>query len=501
MACHTDHVSPGGVFVAINGTKQKGIEYVSEALKRGARTIILEATSHEQKKALAFEIQQRLERLGVSYDYALEFTDNARKELACASARVLGYPARSLKIVAVTGTKGKSTSVFILRHILKQAGYKTALLSTVKNYILDYELKTELTTQQPDYLQVFFDQCVKVGVEYVVMETAAQAFSLHRVEGLHFIGAIFTNISQEHAEFYPDQRDYFEAKKQIIKYLSPGAPLIINGDDERVCTLRELYPHCAMFSVNNPLYADASAGVGTDIPVSAEVVKNDLSGLRLLIRAYGTEYESEIPALVGSFNASNVLGCVALLLKLGITQAALVQGLRSFERVPGRLEKILLSNGATAFIDYAHNPSSFKALFQALRPLTNHLVVLFGAGGERDATKRPVMGALAASYADQVVISSDNPRSEDPAVIAQDILAGIAAVDRKKVVIELDRERALTIAYDLSGPESMILLLGKGPDEYQLVKGVKLFFSEAQILRALPKKTTFTTLKTTEMSN
>lgn len=463
VTSHTNHITSGSTFVVIRGMKEDGVAYIPLAIQKGASTIVV-----QEDTILTSELINFIEQSGVQ----LVYVPNTRQALAQLSAQAYNFPAQKLSIIGVTGTKGKSTTTFLLEHIFKTAGYKTALLSTVKNRILDTDLPTQLTTQQPDYLHAFFQACVQQGVTHVILEVAAQALTLHRVQTIEFDAALITNFSQEHAEFYPSLDDYFNAKKNIINQLKAGAPLILNSDDKRV---RELGDY-----INSIFF-----GLESLTDFSGTIVHNNLAGLTLDI--YHTDGQTRVacPALVGAFNAYNILAAVTLARSLLISWEVIRSALLSFTAVPGRLDKYLLPNGATAFIDYAHNPSSYEAVLSTLRAFTPHLIVVFGAGGERDATKRPLMGAIASQYADAIILTSDNPRSEDPAEIINNIQAGIHEHDSFKVSVELDRARAIQKAYELSRAGSIIVLLGKGPEEYQLIKGIKYPLSERAILQSL----------------
>ncbi|MGE0207482.1 MAG: UDP-N-acetylmuramoyl-L-alanyl-D-glutamate--2,6-diaminopimelate ligase [Candidatus Babeliales bacterium] len=457
VACHTDNVGPGSTFVAIKGMKSNGLSYIPLALSKGATTIVVD----EQ----AF-LSESLKDLIAHHHATMVKTSNTRKALAQLSARALGFPAKKLRILAVTGTKGKSTTVFLLEHLLRSAGYKTALLSTIYNKINHEILKTNLTTQHPDYLHVFFDACVKQNVDYVIMEVAAQALSLERVEGLNFDGALFTNFDLEHLEFYATMHDYFQAKCRLLEHMKKDAPFLLNVDNEWCRNLK-----------GSSIY---SFGFEHEADYAGKLI-NSTQGILLIIN----NEEFVCPSLFGEFNAYNILGALSLLLKLGISFAVLKQGLLHFSGVPGRLQQELLPNGVRAFIDKAHNPSSYKAVLGTLRAMTDHLIVVFGCGGERDTTKRPIMGALAAQFCDLVVITSDDPRSENPQRIIDDILMGIDACIMEKVITEVDREKAIRYAYQHAKPTYIIAILGKGSDEYQLINGIKYPFSERALLQSI----------------
>lgn len=463
VACHTDHIGKGSTFVAIKGMKDDGIRHISAALARGATKIVV-----EQSVELAADVQNQIVQAGAD----VVRVSSARKALAELSAQASGYPAQRLKIIGITGTKGKSTTTFLIEHLLRTAGYTTALLSTVNNRIGDTIFQAPLTTAQPDYLQVFLRACVDAGVEWVVMEVAAQAFSLHRVDGILFDVGVFTNFSQEHLEFYQNMHEYFEAKKQILSHLKQGAPLITNRDDEAVDRLAQEYSHTQSCSLCNA-HAD----------FYAQVVEDGLEGLKLAVMHENKSQLISVRVLTGLFNAENVLMACAAVQAAGVQTKA--DFLETFAGVPGRLNRYATPKGTRFFIDYAHNPSSFEAVLSTLRQYTDDLVVVFGAGGERDRTKRPLMGHCAVQYADKVVLTSDNPRSENPAVIVQEIMAGIPEAKISHVLVELDREKAIRRAYELAGPSSIVVLLGKGPDEYQLIQGIKYPFSERAIIQAL----------------
>lgn len=463
VACHTNNVGPGTIFVAIKGTHTDGALFIPQALEQGAGTIVV---AHDAR------LSPQTKQIIKNYDAKLTYVPNTRQALAQLSAQHSGCPAKKLKIIATTGTKGKTTTCFLLEHILRTAGHKTALLSSVKNTILTTEFNTTLTTAQPDYLHVFFAQCVKSSVEFVVMETAAQAFSLYRTWGIEFDAGIFTNFDLEHSEFYPTIEDYFQAKCTLFQQLKSKAFLYLNADDTRCATLT---------SDRTKLFGIQSA----DVDFKGLVKSYAVDGL---IMEVVTTKENDIvsysiPVLMGKFNAYNVLAAISACHDLGIQSSVMTKALLSFTPIAGRLNKYHLANGAYCFIDNAHNPSSYKAVLSTLRELTNHLIVVFGAGGNRDRTKRPLMGAIAAHYADQIVLTSDNPRFEKAETIVEEIKHGIPPTKKTLVIEELDREKALRKAYSLSRKNSIIVVLGKGHDEYQQVGTVKNYFSEKTIVQ------------------
>ncbi len=461
VSCHTNTIGKNSTFVAIKGQKQDGINFIPLALQKGATTIVAEHTAD-----IPSEILKEIE-LAQAH---LEFVPDARRALAFRAAKAWNYPAKKLKIIAITGTKGKTTTAWLLHHILDSAGNKAALLSSVKNKIGQQEFTTELTTQHPDYLHAFFHACVNADMEYVVMEVAAQALSLHRTAGLEFDGIIFTNFAQAHGEFYSSVEEYYAAKVAIFKQVKTGVPMVINADDAKGAEL--LKEFCAI-------------GFGASAAIKMQNSKSDVNGIEAIISFSSQSFSFKCPALIGDFNLYNILAASGMALQLGIPRESIAHALHRFKGVPGRLERYDLSNGAVCFIDHAHNPLSFNAVLPLLRSLTDHLILVAGAGGDRDAQMRPILGQLMAEYADHVFITTDNPRSENPADIIAAIYAGVPADKKDKVICELDREVAIKKAVELSRAKSIIALLGKGPEQYQIIGTHKIPFSEKNILLRL----------------
>lgn len=463
VTCHTDHVGPGTTFVAIKGVQEDGAAYIPTALKKGATKIVVSVDTI-LSKSLIKTIRKHAD---------LEYVPCTRRALALLSAQVYDYPARALKIIGITGTKGKTTTSFLIEHVLRTAGHKTAMLGTIRNRILNKEFEAPLTTPQPDYLHAFFAECRDHGVDYVVMEVAAQALSLHRLETIIFDAAVFTNFSLEHSEFYGSQEDYFKAKSLLLEQVVKDGLVVLNADDERVALCAPQWPHRKTISMYNR---------GT---LNGQVLESSLTSLKLLLQEAGRSYTVTSPTLLGTFSAYNILVARAVTQQYGVNDTLFKEAVASFGGVPGRICRYQLPNKAIALIDNAHTPSSFEAFLSAVRPLSSHIIVIFGAGGDRDPVKRPLMGALAVQYADHVMVTTDNPRSEDPGAIAESIVGGIALEKRGKVQIELDRERAIRSAYTKTSEGSLLVLLGKGPVEYQHIKDTKIPFSEETILRSL----------------
>ena len=465
VTSHTDHVGPGSTFVAIKGMAHDGVTFIPLALDKGATTIVVQDNAQ-----ISQDIADRIKKSSAK----LIKVPDTLMTVAQLSAQEAGHPAKKLRIIGITGTKGKTTSAYLLEHIFSRSGFKTALISTVDKLILGTKIPNKLTTPLPDYLQMFLKTCVEQGVQIVIMEVSAQALSLHRINGINFDGVIFTNFDQEHAEFYPTMESYFEAKKIIFNHLKDGAHILINSDDAWIQKI----------SIKNINFLNFAYNKKADFTLSS--FTTGIAGSEGIIEYNDKKFLFTSP-LVGLFNGYNILGCASLAYKFGITIDQIVHGLGTFSRVPGRLEQYQLKNGSSAFIDYAHNPSSFNAILSFLNSLTDNLIVVFGAGGNRDHTKRPLMGKIAAQHTNKIILTTDNPRSEKVEDIIKDILNGIDQENASKVHCQLDREKAIKMAYDFSRSGSIIALLGKGPDEYQLINGQKIPFSERKILQSFTK--------------
>ncbi|MBU1008067.1 UDP-N-acetylmuramoyl-L-alanyl-D-glutamate--2,6-diaminopimelate ligase [Candidatus Dependentiae bacterium] len=415
VTCHTRHVGPGSTFVAIDGFKRNGVSFLDEAVARGATTLVINRSLQGQ--------------IACPPGVSVCFVDDCRKELAGLSSVALGNPSKKLKIIGITGTKGKTSTTYIIEYLLRQVGYKTALLGSIRNKIVDDQVESTLTTPESDYLHVFFDQCVKRGVTHLVMEVSSHALALHRVFGIQFHVVGFTNLAPEHMDFHPTMEQYFATKTKIFSQVHPNGHVVINCDNEWGRRAASGVKNCVMFRK--------------------------------------TDIELSIPSLMGEFNKYNAIMAYLVCRKLGLKEKEIREFLKKIPGIPGRLQLHVLKNGARAFVDFAHNPSSFEAVLQTLRSLSSHLIVLFGCGGDRDKKKRSAMGRLATQYGDIVIVTSDNPRDEDPMTIIRDICQGVT----KDVICVPDRKEAIARVVTFSRPDSIVALLGKGHESYYLCGG------------------------------
>lgn len=461
VTAHTDFVGKGSTFVVIAGSKHNGLDYVALALQKGATTIVL-----QEDVVLPVDVQTLIDVHGAT----VQRVACCRKALSEMSAQALGYPARKLKIAAVTGTKGKTSTAYMAYHMLQAIGKRVALISTVEKRIVGQLVQMPLTTPLPDQLQIFLAECVLYNVEYVIMEVSAQALTLQRVEGIEFDAGVFTNFSHEHLEFYANLQDYFYAKTLLISKIKKLENMFINIDDKHGAHLLQSNPACSSFSL---LEKQVTLHGCTHLDKNSTMVH---------VRLNQKLYDVFLP-LLGTFNVYNLLGVLGMMHALGIELSLLKYALKTLPYVPGRMEQYHLKNGARCFIDYAHNPSSFEAVLSTLRAMTPHLIVVFGAAGNRDTQKRPLMGAIAQKHCDVVILTSDNPRDENPVLIARDVEKGFVSTIPFEFHKELNRVKAIELGYELTKSDSILAILGKGRDEYQIVGGLTFPFRERSIIK------------------
>jgi UDP-N-acetylmuramoyl-L-alanyl-D-glutamate--2,6-diaminopimelate ligase len=460
VTSHSGRAGKGSTFVAITGMQENGERYILEALERGASTIVVQQDSVVDEVVL-----QKIQECRAS----LRYVQNTRVALSQLAAESLDNPAEKMKIVGVTGTKGKTSTCFMIYQLLMKAGKKVALLSTVEKRIGESLVDLALTTPLPDHLHMFLKMCVDREVEYVVMEVSAQSLSLHRLDNIMFDAGAFTNFSLEHLEFYKNLDEYFESKTLLIGKVKNPAAVFVNIDDQYGRKIAERYPAISTYSLQD----------NTATMFGTPQYKNNQLDLSFFFQ---DQYYTFSSHLMGEFNAYNMLAAISIVSALSIPLEVISQGLMALEKIPGRMEKYLLSNGASCFIDYAHNPSSFEAVLSTLRSQTKDLIVVFGAGGGRDKSKRPMMGAIVEKYADLAILTSDNPRDEHPVAIINDIKSGITG-DRLKMIEEVNRTTAIEMACTMSQAGSIVAVLGKGRDEYQIVGSLTFPFKERSIIK------------------
>ena len=456
LAYDSRAVRPGFLFCALPGEKTDGGLYAEEAVRRGA-VAVLHQNGLRPPRGVADVV-----------------ASDARAAMADLAAEFYGRPSAALPIVGVTGTNGKTTTTYMIREILRAAGRDCGLIGTIQYEYGGRLIAAARTTPEAPDLQRMFAEALAAGCRAVAMEVSSQGLAAGRLRGTRFAAAVFTNLSVDHLDFHQTMEAYFDAKKRLFDELPPDAPAIVNVDD----------PYGRRLAADPRLAGRlVTYGVGSEAVVRAADIR--LSETSSAFRAIGPWGETPVElAFAGRFNVMNALAALAVGGALGVPPATMAAALGRMGPVPGRLERIPDPAGRHVFVDYAHTEDALRSVLQTLRETASgRLICLFGCGGNRDRSKRPRMGAAASEFADFAVLTSDNPRHEDPQSILADVLAGM---DRGKPhLVEPDRAAAIRAALREAGPGDVVLIAGKGHEPYQEVAGRMLPFDDREIAREL----------------
>nr|VFK58335.1 MAG: UDP-N-acetylmuramoylalanyl-D-glutamate--2,6-diaminopimelate ligase [Candidatus Kentron sp. TUN]VFK67216.1 MAG: UDP-N-acetylmuramoylalanyl-D-glutamate--2,6-diaminopimelate ligase [Candidatus Kentron sp. TUN] len=447
-------IEKGDLFFALKGTKVDGRRFIAQAIERGACVVVCQHPP-----------------IGVPRNIHLITVKNPNAALGIAASNFYASPSRDLKLLGVTGTNGKTTIATSLSHVFRKQGYKVGLLSTVRYQIDDQVVASTHTT--PDALRIneLMRRMVDAGCEYCFMEVSSHALAQYRIEGLEFSGGIFSNLSQDHLDYHETFARYRTAKKLFFDRLPSDAFALMNGDDSNAefmlgdCRSRKFY-----YSIK------ASADF------NCRILESHFDNMRLDMD--GVEIRT---GLIGEFNASNLLAVYGAAILLGQPKTQVLAAIGELENVAGRFESVPTSRGSTAIIDYAHTPDALKNVLETIHHIRNgnqRIITVVGAGGDRDKKKRPLMGEIVAQSSDKVILTADNPRSEDPVRILDDMQRGIEEKDREKVARILDRRQAIETALSLAGSGDIVLVAGKGHETYQEVKGVRNPFDDKEVVLA-----------------
>ncbi len=449
VALDSRKVRPGGLFIALKGTAADGHRYVLQALEKGAAALLLERPVS-----------------GVPESVPVALMANGRRTAARLIRRFYGAPDAALAVVAVTGTNGKTTVTTLLRQAAAHLGVPAAAIGTLGIRWKRCYIPTANTTPDPITLFGALRQMADEAVRYVFMEVSSHAIDQARIEGLAFRGAVFTNISRDHLDYHPSMRDYIFTKKRLFDGLPPTAFALLNRDDRR---WRVMVQNSRAAVHTYALHAPADFR-GRLLAQTMEGLVMDIAGL-----------EVHLP-LIGAYNASNALAAYGVLRLLGHAREDVLAALSTARGAPGRME--VVRSGPLAVVDYAHTPDALVRALSALTSLKRgRLWVVIGAGGDRDRGKRPLMARAAVEGADRVILTADNPRSEDPRAIIEEMLAGVSPQQRRKVIVQPDRREAIHMALALAAPDDVILVAGKGHETYQEVDGVRHPFDDRQVIR------------------
>mgnify|MGYP000349506886 CR=1 FL=1 len=444
------------VFVAMTGSLVDGHNYIDTAIEKGAKMIIVE------KKDIKLE-----------EDITYVYVENIRKNLGIIASNYYNWPQNKIKIIGVTGTNGKTTSTYILENILEN----TSRIGTTGHRILDVNKETTNTTPESIDLIKLLDESVKKGVEYFIMEVSSHALEIGRVEMLKFDSAIYTNLTQDHLDFHETMENYFQAKNKIFSKLrDDSSSAIVNADD--FYGIRILQENK---SRKNNFMSYSITDKASDI--YGEVLKYNNFGMKIKIVYENKEYTFN-SKLVGNYNLSNILSCVGVLVKLGIEMNDIIEKIQKIESVPGRFQLIENDKRIRVVVDFAHTEDGLINVLQTLKEMTkNKVITIFGAGGDRDKAKRKKMGIAATKYSDYIIITSDNPRNENPIDIINEIESGVKEVNFPKEKYEtiVDREQAIARGIELSRENDSLLIAGKGHEKYQIIGNEKLHFDDCEI--------------------
>lgn len=459
-------VGQGDIFVAVPGVNEDGARFIPAAVEAGAAVVVCRPGGPEDA---ALQASVQAEGCRVVYH---EDPREALWRLAEARWRT---DASRVKILGVTGTNGKTTSTYLLERLFTDAGHKVGVLGTVSYRWPGYSEAAPLTTPDPLRVHSMLAQMEAAGVDVAVMEVSSHAIDQQRVCGVPFAGAAFTNLTQDHLDFHKDMESYFKTKARLFLELPRAEKVMaVNADDPWGRRLLELCPRALSFGLQQ--------GPPWRRHLWGELLSAGTEGCRLRMHLEGRTWELRSP-LVGAFNASNLLTVQALALETGLDPEQF-KALESFTGVCGRMERVENSQGLNVFVDYAHTPDALVNVLKALRGAGfKRIVTVFGCGGNRDRTKRPLMGEAVARYADVAVLTSDNPRFEEPEAILRDVLPGLK--EAREVLVEVDRHAATARALDMLGKDDALLIAGKGHEDYQIIQGVKHHYSDQEVVREL----------------
>ncbi len=451
------NISKNDIFVAVKGTQVDGHKYIENCIKDGATTIVCQE--------LPSQINSKINYIKVS---------NSAKVLGQLSSNYYDNPSSKLKLIGITGTNGKTSTVTILFNLFKKLGYHVGLLSTVSNKINDKEIKATHTTPDAIQLNALLNEMVEEGCEYCFMEVSSHAIVQERIAGLHFTGALFSNITHDHLDFHKTFKEYIKAKKKFFDDLNSDAFALVNTDDKN-----------GKVMLQNTKASKRTYAIKTIANYKGKIIENAMSGLHLEIN-----YKEIWIPLVGEFNAYNIMSVYATAMELGADEMEVLQELSTVETAEGRFEFIKGDNEINAIVDYAHTPDALKNVLDtinAIRGGNGKLITVVGTGGDRDKSKRPIMAQIAADNSQQLILTSDNPRTEDPEKILDDMEAGIT-LDRKRITLRIsNRKEAIRTAFALANAGDIVLVAGKGHEKYQEINGVRHHFDDKEIITEIIK--------------
>jgi UDP-N-acetylmuramoyl-L-alanyl-D-glutamate--2,6-diaminopimelate ligase len=452
LAFDSRKVKEGTLFFAIKGIQSDGHDYISQVIASGAEAIVCEQLPEKRNETITY-IQ----------------VENSAAAMGIVAANFFNHPSKKIKLVGITGTNGKTTTATLLFQLFQELGYKVGLLSTVENKINDTVLNTKYTTPDSLQLNALLADMMKAGCTHCFMEASSHALVQERTSGLVFAGGVFTNISHDHLDYHETFDAYIKAKKILFDRLPKGAFALTNVDDKRGAVM-----------LQNTKADKNTYSLNTLADFKAKILHNTLQGLELDIDGINAWFK-----LIGNFNAYNILAVYATAVLLEEDRSEVLTALSKINGARGRFEQVMNPSNVMAIVDYAHTPDALDNVLRTidnLRTRQEKVITVVGCGGNRDKTKRPEMARIAAEYSNKIILTSDNPRDEDPAVILEEMMKGIPKVAQRNTMIIQDRREAIRTACNLAEPMDIILVAGKGHETYQEIKGVRSHFDDKEIL-------------------
>jgi len=461
ISINSKNVTKGSLFIAIKGFKHDGHDFIKEAISGGASGIVVQ------------------KRVDVSSPVAQVVVNNTREVLPAVCRNFYKNPTELLKLIGITGTNGKTTTCYLIDSILRSAGIKTSLITTVKSFLDGNEVLFSRTTPESLDLNDFFYKSSKRGVEAACMEVSSHSVDLHRIDYLDFEYFIFTNLSQDHLDYHGDMRNYFAAKEKLFlkecRSLYGGKKAIINIDDVYG---KEIFNETDLDKISYSMK-----------PGNADIwptgIKNTISGINMTINtSRGLKFNISSP-LCGYFNVYNIMAAVSVCMDMEIDKKYIKEGISSMNGVKGRFEKVYCNGRFSVIVDYAHTPDGLENVLKTARQILKDrgkIICVFGCGGDRDKGKRSIMGRISGTYADYTIITSDNPRSEEPISIINMIERGIKNTSNRGYIKETDRKKAIFKALEMAGKNDMVIIAGKGHESYQEFKNYKLPFCDWEVV-------------------
>ena len=452
-------VKPGFLFIAVKGTQSDGHEYISKAIELGAVAVVCEKLPEAVSEKVTFvTVKSSAQALGII------------------ASNFFGNPSEKMKLTGVTGTNGKTTVATLLYKLFSALGHKSGLISTVENLIVDQVIPSTHTTPDPIQLNELLKRMHEGGCTHVFMEVSSHAIDQERIAGLKFIGALFTNITHDHLDYHITFENYIKAKKKYFDELGSEAFALVNADDKR-----------GMVMMQNTKATKYTYGLKKMVDFKGKILTNSIEGLEIEVAGKIVWFK-----LIGDFNAYNLMAVYGAAVLLGEESDEVLIKLSSLKGAVGRFDLVLPGSKKIAIVDYAHTPDALKNVLETIaqfRSGNEQVITVVGCGGNRDRTKRPLMASIACRMSDKVVLTSDNPRDEDPLEIIKEMQTGVMPTEVRKTLIIADREEAIKTACLMANERDIILIAGKGHETYQEIKGVKYPFDDKEVVERMLRLT------------